>query len=457
MIYEQLFASDQPIRAGLLGTGDYGLTLLGQVAHVERLDIPAICDINLDAAKDICRRAGVPDEQVVICADRAAVLKAIDAGQTAIVEDYALLMDTPLDVIVECTGNPEAGARHAEAAIQHGKHVAMVNKEADSVIGPMLHKMADAAGVVYTPVDGDQHGLLMGMVSWARGLGLEVVAGGKARPADFIYDLASRTLSDGATTWTLDRQQVEALAVIQGGDTRSAVAARRVAFNTLPQLGAPDVCESVIAANATGLLPDVPGLHAPLLRTIEIPRVMCPAGGLLNRVGAIDVVTCLRRADEVGFGGGVWLVFKCPNPHVWDFLRAKGVPSDRHDEYGLLLRPYHLLGVETPISILVVALLKVSTGSTDYRPRVDMVARAAVDLKAGDTITYHHGSDMLDAMIYPATAATGNNHIPYFMATGNRVKRGTPLGAMLTVDMIEAPAESRLWALRRQQDQTFLK
>lgn len=80
-------------------------------------------------------------------------------------ENYELLTDVPLDVVVECTGNPEAGARHAELAIKHGKHVAMVNKEADSVVGPMLSRLADKTGVIYTPVDGDQHGLLIGLVS----------------------------------------------------------------------------------------------------------------------------------------------------------------------------------------------------------------------------------------------------------------------------------------------------
>src|SRR6185436_4191017 len=118
---------------------------------------------------------GVPDEAIRLCDSRRAALCAFETGKRVIVADPLLLMDLPLDVIVEATGHPEAGARHAEAAIRHGRHVAMVNKEADATVGPILKRLADEARVVYTAVDGDQHGLLMGLVDWARRLGLEVL------------------------------------------------------------------------------------------------------------------------------------------------------------------------------------------------------------------------------------------------------------------------------------------
>jgi predicted homoserine dehydrogenase-like protein len=59
-------------------------------------------------------------------------------------------------VIAEATGEPEMGAKFAYEAIKHGKHVAMINKEADSAVGPILKHYADKAGLVYTAVDGDQ-------------------------------------------------------------------------------------------------------------------------------------------------------------------------------------------------------------------------------------------------------------------------------------------------------------
>ena len=53
--------------------------------------------------------------------------------------------------------------------------------------------MAKAAGVVHTPVDGDQPSLLIGLVAWAGLLGLPVVAAGKSSKSDVVYDPATAT------------------------------------------------------------------------------------------------------------------------------------------------------------------------------------------------------------------------------------------------------------------------
>ena len=80
---------------------------------------------------------------------------AIESGKYAVVEDPMIMMELPLDVIVESTGIAEAGARHALAAIHAGKHVVMVNKETDSAVGPILQQLAKRQGLTYTQVDGD--------------------------------------------------------------------------------------------------------------------------------------------------------------------------------------------------------------------------------------------------------------------------------------------------------------
>ena len=127
MIYDNLFAKagKTKIRAGLIGTGTYGLSLLAQALLIPRLEIPVICDQNPETARQACLRAGLSKENTTVCGNTKEVLLAMEKGQCAIVENYELLMDVPLDVVVECTGNPEAGARHAELAIKHGKHIAM--------------------------------------------------------------------------------------------------------------------------------------------------------------------------------------------------------------------------------------------------------------------------------------------------------------------------------------------
>jgi len=150
MIYANLFkqAGSRHIRAGLIGTGSYGISLLAQAQSLSRLEIPVVCDRDPETAQSACRRAGIPAEKIAVCSSRKKLLHAMESRKCAIAENHTLLLNAPLDVIVECTGNPEAGARHAISAIRKGKHVAMVNKEADAVIGPILHKLAGETGVI---------------------------------------------------------------------------------------------------------------------------------------------------------------------------------------------------------------------------------------------------------------------------------------------------------------------
>jgi predicted homoserine dehydrogenase-like protein len=461
MIYEKLFkqTGDKRINSGLIGTGTYGISLLAQARFIPRLEIPVVCDQDPETARQACLRAGISIENLRTCSNTREILLAMENGQCAIAENYELLMDVPLDVIVECTGNPEAGARHAEFAIKHGKHVAMVNKEADAVVGPMLSRLADKAGVIYTPVDGDQHGLLIGLVSWAGSLGLEVVCGGKARPYDFVYDENTGKVTNGLDMVSLSREEKKALGKIQPGESGRVIEKRRKFLLEFPQIAEADLCESVIAANATGLLPDLPSMHAPIVRITEIADVLSrkEEGGILKNRGVIDLVTCLRREDEAGLGGGVFLVFSCKNDDAWEFVKDKGLLTNHRGTCGVVYRPYHLLGVETPISILCAGLLNLSTGSLSYKPRADLVAKTKKDLKAGSSLQFDRGKsgNLFEHLIVPASPIDRGSPIPLYMAVGNLVKVNVPAGSILTCGMIEAPENSMLWELRKQQDQAF--
>lgn len=463
MIYPQLFAQsgNRKIRAGLIGTGTFGLSLMTQAPFISQLEIPVLCDRNIDALRQACRQVGIPEEDMACCSSRAAILQAMEKKKWVITQEAGLLMDLPLDVIVEGTGHPEAGARNAEMAIAHGKHVAMVTKETDSVIGAILHHRAQRANLVYTPVDGDQHGLLMGLVAWARNLGLEVVCGGKSHAHEFVYDENRRTVSDGFSAVSLTEQEITSFREVAANDMAGVLHTRRELLRRLSPIAVADLCESVIAANATGLRPDIPELHGPIVRTTEIPEVLCPDkdGGVLREPGAIDVVVCLRRADEAGLAGGVFIVVACGDNATWKFLNRKGILVNQQGTHGLIYRPYHLLGIETPISILCAGLLNLSTGSTAVEPQVDLVARTTRMLKAGSIFDDNEKNTDLafEALILPASVSDPNNPVPLYLAAGNRLKKDIVAGTVLTCDMIEPPAESRLWALRREQDRIFQK
>jgi predicted homoserine dehydrogenase-like protein len=462
MIYEHLFrrAEQRRVSAGLIGTGVYGSLLLLQSRRIPRLDIPAVCDRNVDAARAALLAAGHPRQDVEICDSPAKAVNALERGKRVVTGEAAVLLSLPLEVIVESTGTAESGARHAEMAIAHGKHVAMVTKETDAVIGPILHHMAERAGVTYSPVDGDQHGLLIGLVLWARSLGLEVVCAGKAHMDDFVYDPQAHTVTDGRRMVRLTAAQADTLAVIEDGATAErAVEKRRALLHALPRLSVADLCESVIAANAAGLRPDVPALHGPILRIPEIPRVLCPEqlGGMLNQRPAVDAVICLRQSHEGGLAGGVFIVFACDSPAAAGTLASKGVLMNRQGTCGLIYRPYHLLGIETPITVLCAAILNLPTGGTDIRPRCDLVARTARPLSAGSILAEAHGAvdRWAQPLILPAIRPAPAAPLPLYMAAGRRLTVDAAAGTLVTADMIEPPEDSRLWSLRREQERMF--
>ena len=459
MIYHHLFdqvKEKRVVRAGLIGSGHYGTAVITQARYIPLLEIPIIADVSPQAARIAYHHAGITDDDIALCDNRLDAIHAMESGKFVVVEDPMLLIDAPIDVIVESTGVPEAGARHAYKAIQHGKHVAMITKETDAVIGPILKHLADRAGVVYTPVEGDQHGLLIGLVLWARSLGLEVLCGGKARNSECIYDPEARTVSSGRSTISVNESEAWALNRIPDGEANRYIPARRKILDALPKTSNSDLGEMAVAANATGLTPDVPSLHLPVVRISEIPEVLCPAdeGGIMETTGAIEIVTCLRGTDDAGLGGGVFIVVSCENDYSRTILTTKGLIPNSRGSTAVIYRPYHLCGVETPISILSAALLNIPTGAATIQPHVDLVAKSNCELKAGTVLGDGHSSD-IDAAILSASPIAKGNPLPLYLLDGLRLSRDVAQGTLITQEMVAPPSNSLLWSLRRQQDAHF--
>ncbi len=458
MIYEALFrrCGERRVRAALIGTGVFGTSLLAQGRLVPRLDLRVVCDRSVEALEKACRAAGIGRDEAVRCATAVEARGALDRGRTALLTNAELVAELPVDVVIECTGDAESGARHGEAAILAGKHLAIVTKEADAIVGPLLHAMAADKGVVCTPVDGDQHGLLTGMFLWARSLGFNVLCGGKARESDFVFDEAAATVGNGRGSVVLSDSERRLLARAPRGAIAEYVEERRRAMGGLPMLFPADVCEMVIAANHTGLAADRPQLHAPVLRTVEVAEALCPRseGGILSRPGAVEVFTCLRRADEPGMMGGEFIVIENSNRYSRQFLGRKGMPTNASGTAALVYRPLHMLGVEAPLSALCAGLLGVSTGAPEVRPNADIVGRAGRELAAGTVLAMEdiEQGHALEALMVPAAPLGGDRPLPLYMAAGLRLTRAVPAGALLTASAVEEPASSRLWALRREQD-----
>ena len=153
--------------AALIGTGHFGIAVIAQSLVTPELDIVAIADKNIDAIRNAAEKSGFGSDALVYANSVQEAKDAISEGRKVALTDPDILFSLDIDTIVEGTGNPEAGARHALKAIESGKNIVMVSKETDSVVGPYLRYLADRKGVVCTPVDGDQHGALMQLVEWA--------------------------------------------------------------------------------------------------------------------------------------------------------------------------------------------------------------------------------------------------------------------------------------------------
>ena len=448
----------QAVKAGVIGTGHYATAIVCQSCSIPQLDVAVVADVDVDQGRRAYRLAGIDAERVVVCDSREAALAAMQRGDRVVLADAQLMMDLPISVVVEATGQAEAGARHAAAAIAHGKHVAMVNKEADVSVGPILKYRADRAGVVYSAVDGDQHGLLIGLVDWARTLGMRVIAGGKACDSEYILDPAQRTVtrSGGRFRADLNEEDAAAFAPIDAGQAAVKIAARRRALPRFPGIGGWDIGEMAIAANATGLLPDVPELHAPITRIAEIPEVLCrrEEGGILTRDGAIESVICLRQEHEAGLGGGVFVVVDSASDYARHIMVTKGLIGNRRGSAALIYRPHHLCGVETPLTILCAALLGAPTGAGELLPRVDVVAHAAEDLAEGEVLPGDH-SPRLKFLMTSATPLGAGAPLPFHLATGNLLTRDVAAGTALTADMVSPQPDSVLWTLRKEQDAHF--
>ncbi|MFD1415714.1 SAF domain-containing protein [Oceanobacillus jeddahense] len=468
MIYHHLFrqANKSEVVAAVIGTGHFGKAVVTQQKFNQFVNVRVVMDKDIDSAKDALITAGIDEELIEYTEDSKEAIRLYASGKYIYTDnlDVILAIDE-IEVVCEGTGVPEAGAVHAQKAIEKGKHVAMINKETDSAVGPILKHLAKEAGVIYTPVDGDQHGLLMSMYEWANEIGLTVISGGKARDGEFILDEDKQTVSieaDGITVHEskeilISDEDIKYLKMIPEGKSEEYVHRRAEILSELPGAGAFDLCELTIMANSTKLNPASERLQKASLRITELPVAYCHQdnGGVFTEESTIDLITCLRRQDESGMGGGVYIVVRCDNAYSNYILTTKGQIPNYDKSTAVIYRPYHLCGVETSTSIASAGLLNLDTGSLEYKPRYDLVKYAARDIKAGETLGNDHDLS-LEADIAPAKTMESNHAIPGHLITRNKAKVDIKAGELITYDKIVRPDHSALWELREKQDVEFL-
>lgn len=462
MNYEQLLfnenTSQAPTRACLIGVGEFGRTCLMQSRRIPHLSLDVLCDLDIDHVINVCKSAGLSNGDVEIADRQDAVERIIKAGKVVITQDPQIAIKAPVDVVVEATGNAEAGADNCAMAIASGRHIVLVTKETDCVIGPLLAQRARRAGLVLSQVDGDQPSLLLALVSWARSLGMEIACAGKASEYDFVFDVNSGVIAAAGLgqVESVDRS----LWHTQASDLPALIQRRASALAAIPQRTPPDYCEMCIVANGAGLKPDRAELHAPVARQAELADILRPVshGGVLSGVNRLDTFNCLRRPDELSAAGGVFAVLAVPDEETGLLFRGKGIPMSRDNRHVLVFNPTHLLGVEAPMSMLVAHRLGQATGSSIVRPVCDVVMRATEALDAGTSLTEvgnRHRIDGVEALLVDYTRLAPSAPVPYFLAAGHPLRKPVAKGEVISVDAVDVPKDSTLWSLRREQDESI--
>lgn len=441
-IPHQLSERSEPIKVGVIGAGLFGENLIDQVERVTGMRTVAVADLNTEKAKRALTSAGVGDEISTLETSEEASAH-IDDGNRVILSDGLELATSNVDVVVEATGLPNVGAKHAHTAIQDGKHVVMVTVEADTVVGPILSQMAENNGVTYTMAYGDQPAEIVELCDWARTIGLDIVAVGKGNA--YLEENHYGTPDDVFERIDIEEEFAEEQ------DLNPKM------WNSFFD-GTKVAVEMCAVANATGLKPDVSGMHLPTASIPEIPQKLRPKedGGLLNDIGVVDTVSTLHPDGtpvEDDISNGIFIVTSTPNERVQDYLEqydGEGLYTASRGKYQVFYRPFHLPGLETTVSIANAVLRNEPTGYSKYHAG-EVVGAAKRDLSPGEKLDGGGGSTVYGTLV-SADAADDQNQVPLELLEGGKLVNEVKKDEIVTYDDVELEDDTFIYALRNLQE-----
>ncbi len=439
---ERRAAEGRPVRVGLIGAGKFGSMFLAQARHTPGLHVLGVADLSPERAHAAFAATGWPAERYAA----GSFAAAHKGGATRITGDAeALIRADGLDVVIEATGDPRAGLRHARLARQAGRHMVMVNVEADALAGPLLARQAAAAGLVYSLAYGDQPALICEMVDWARASGFEVVAAGKG--TKYLPEYHASTPDSVWDTYGLTPEQAAA-----GGMNPQM-------FNSFLD-GTKSGIEMTAVANATGLTPPPDGLSFPPCGADDLATVLRPAadGGRLHHKGQVEVISCLNRdgtpvARDLRWG--VYVVFEAPTDYTARCFAEYGLVTDDSGTVSAMYKPFHLIGLELGISVASAALRGEATGAaTGFR--ADVAAIAKRGLAEGEVLDGEGGFTVWGKLM-PAADSLSMGALPIGLAQGVKLLRPVAAGAVLTRADVALDEADEAVRVRREMEATFAK
>ncbi|MEK4304434.1 NAD(P)H-dependent oxidoreductase [Oceanobacillus sp. FSL K6-0251] len=421
---EKLQNEGSYIKVGLVGAGQMGRGMISQIEGMKGMRVVITSDLAVENVTNAYKHAGIDAASIQETNDKEAASKAVQEDKVVATKDMKLVTSLPeVDVVVDATGIPNVGAEIAWDSILNNKHIIMLNVEADVTVGPLLKKMADSAGVVYTGSAGDEPGAIMELYDFADAMGFEIVALGKGK---------NNPLNLEANPTTAEAEAKEK------GSSPKMLASFQDGTKTMVEMNA--------VANATGFSPDKPGMHGFEASVQELPKVFLEKdkGGEVNGKRIVEFIN--------GIAPGVFAIIASDKEEVnaeMQYLKMGDGPNY------VLYRPYHLTSLETPLSIAKAYIDHEATIAPYYGLQAETVTVAKKDLKEGEHLDYIGGYTVY-GHILKAEEAKEQKTLPLGLVDRNVVlKKDIKKGEIITYDAVEQTEESTIWKLRSIQDREF--
>ncbi|MBX3576534.1 MAG: homoserine dehydrogenase [Rhizobiaceae bacterium] len=411
----------RPVRIGVIGSGEMGTDLVTQCMLMKGVELVAMSTRRPHTARHAIRIAYGDEAKAAEADAPSKVTAAIEAGKIAITSNEMLVTNPLVDVVIDATGKPGVAADFDLMAMENGKHLVMMNVEADVTIGAYLKRQADRLGVIYSVGAGDEPTSCMELIEFATALGYRIVAAGKGKNNAFNRDAVPDDYRAEA-----ERRNMNPRMLVEFVD------------------GSKTMVEMAAIANATGLLPDVPGMHGPDADRESLPKVLIPKadGGMLTRKGVVDYTV------GKGVAPGVFVVVEAEHPRIIE--RMDDLHIGKGPYYGFF-RPYHLTSLEVPLTAARIMLY----GKADMVPLpvpvAEVCAVAKRDLAAGETFDAI-GETCYRSWTMIAAEARAARAVPVGLLEGGTVLKPVRKGELLTADNAAPDPTTKLFALRRKQD-----
>ena len=425
----ELIDNKKTVNVTIIGAGKFGSMFLSQAPHTKGLNVFTICDLNIDKAKKACREVGWGEDQI---------------NNVIFTEDFEkAINDDEVDVVVEATGHPSSGIKHARTCFKYGKHVIMVNVEADVLAGPSLSAEANSAEVVFSMAYGDQPSLTLEIIEWARASGFKVTAAGKGTKYMPEYHY-----STPKTVW--DHYGLTS-------DEAEKAGMNSKMFNSFLD-GTKSSLEMSAIANASGLNVPNNGLLFPPCGMDDLASLLKEKnkGGILEKNEQVEVVSSLERNGRPVFKDlrwGVYAVLQAPNEYAASCFKQYGMNTDQSGEFSAMYKPFHLIGMELNTSIFSAALLKLPTGQTKYF-KGDVVSVSKKNLKKGEKLDGEGGFTVWGKLI-PASTSLNLKALPIGLANDMFLKNDIDKDKIITWNDVEFDSNDEIISYRHQMENKF--